>query len=141
MLAANISIATPAIPKNGVNDEGLNSSIKKEPPDRAFSDKIHAVAVVPKFAPIISPTAFFRAIIPEFTSPTVRTVTAEDDCTIAVIRVPKTKPEYLFLVMRPIACSSLPPAILDSAPLIVSIPNRKRASPLNNPVTMENICL
>lgn len=79
--------------------------------------------------------------MPEFTNPTVRTVTAEDDCTRAVITVPKTKPKYLFLVIFVITRSRPPPVIRESSQLMVFMPKRKRASPLRIPVTKERICL
>ena len=49
----NIIIATPIIARIGENDVGLSKFIKKFPPSKPARLRIHAVAVVPMFAPII----------------------------------------------------------------------------------------
>ena len=62
----------------GVNDVGFNSFITKlslEIPPRL---SIHAVTVVPIFAPIITPMDCLSVIIPEFTKPTTITVVADE---------------------------------------------------------------
>ena len=41
--------------------------------------RIHAVTVVPTFAPIMTWIAWRRVISPEFTKPTTITVVADDD--------------------------------------------------------------
>ena len=43
------------------------------------NDTIHAVIVVPMFAPIITPTACESVNRPAFTKPTVITVVADED--------------------------------------------------------------
>ena len=52
------------------------------------SEVIHAVRVVPMFAPMITPMAFPRVRSPAFTKLTTMMVVAEDDCTRQVTRVP-----------------------------------------------------
>ena len=52
------------------------------------SDVIHAVRVVPMFAPMITPMALPRVRSPAFTKLTTMIVVAEDDCTRAVTAVP-----------------------------------------------------
>ena len=85
-LFANIRKTTPPIARKGVKEEGLSSCSQKEPP-REFKLSSHAVAVVPRFAAIITPTDCATVIMPEFTSPTVITVVT-DDCTNTARPVP-----------------------------------------------------
>ena len=51
-------------------------------------DVIHAVRVVPMFAPIITPMALPRVRSPAFTKLTTMMVVADEDCTRAVTTVP-----------------------------------------------------
>ena len=60
---------------------------------------IHAVSVVPMFAPIITEMACARVSSPAFTNDTVMTVVADDDCTEQVTNIPVNIPVNLFLVI------------------------------------------
>ena len=63
-------------------------------------DMIHAVAVVPMFAPIITGIACFSVKSPAFTKLTVMTVVAVEDCTAAVTNVPvKSPPTRCFVIV------------------------------------------
>ena len=52
------------------------------------SEVIHAVSVVPMFAPMMTPIAFPRVSRPAFTKLTTMMVVAEEDCTRQVTTVP-----------------------------------------------------
>jgi len=60
----NIVIATPAIARKGEKKLGLMIVMIRDSPPIAFSDSSHAVAVVPRFAPINipRPQCFFKLI-------------------------------------------------------------------------------
>ena len=75
----NIIQTTPIIAKTGEKDDGFNKLTNKLSPSIPVRLKIHEVAVVPIFAPIIMPTACDSRIMPELTKPTTITVVAEDD--------------------------------------------------------------
>ena len=75
----NVSIATPIIARTGENEDGLNILIIKLSPLSPDKDNIHAVTVVPIFAPIITPMAEWSFMMPAFTKPTSITVVAEED--------------------------------------------------------------
>ena len=62
----------------GVKDDGFKSRRKKFSPEIPLRLKIHAVTVVPMFAPIIILIVWESFIIPEFTKPTSITVVAEE---------------------------------------------------------------
>ena len=115
--------------RNGEKKLGLMSVMSRDCPPMAFSDRIHAVAVVPRFAPIIRPIALLNAIIPEFTRPTVRTVVAEADCTRAVMTAPKRNARNRFFVTFPIRRFREPPVIAARESLIAFMPARNSASP------------
>ena len=114
--------STPAIAKKGTNEVGLHSSRMIVPPSIVLRDKIHALSVAPRFAPMIRPAASLSLSIPALTNPTVRTVVAEEDCTTPVSRAPARNPIYLFFVILSIALSKVPPARFDKVSLIVPIP-------------------
>ena len=74
----NIKKIMPRKASTGVKEEGFKSRTNRLPlsiPDRL---KIHAVTVVPIFAPIITLMACVRDIRPELTKPTTMTVVAEE---------------------------------------------------------------
>ena len=75
----NVSIATPIIARIGENEDGLSILIRKLSPLSPDKDNIHAVTVVPIFAPIITPMAEWSFMMPAFTKPTSITVVAEED--------------------------------------------------------------
>lgn len=94
--------------------------------------KIHEVAVVPMFAPMITPTVSLSVNIPAFTSPTSITVTAELDWMTAVTPAPRHNPLKLLEVRRASEFLSLSPVCFSSARVIHFMPNIKRASPKTN---------
>ena len=72
--------------------------------------KIHAVTVVPMFAPMITFIACFKDISPEFTKPTTITVVAEELWIMAVTPSPVKRPASLLVVSLPRSERSLFPA-------------------------------
>ena len=86
------------------------------------SDIIHAVRVVPMFAPMMTVIAWASVSSPALTKETVITVVADDDCTAQVTNVPVSIPVNLFLVIRANMCLSWGPAIFCRASLIILIP-------------------
>ena len=135
---ANIRKTTLPMARNGVKEEGLSSWIQKDPPNE-FKLSSHAVAVVPRLAPIMTPSAWDTFIMPELTRPTVMTVVTED-CTKTESTVPKDQAASRFSVILSIALLSWPPASCVRVSLITFIPNMKSASPLSIPVTNPKIC-
>ena len=106
--------------KNAGNDRLLTSN-------DIPADIIHAVSVVPIFAPIITEIACASVSSPAFTNETVITVVAVEDCTEAVTNVPVNIPVKRLVVMAPRTCRNCGPAIFCSASLMVFIPNISRA--------------
>lgn len=60
---------------------------------------IHAVSVVPMFAPMMMLMACASVSSPAETNDTVITVVADDDCTAQVASVPVSIPVNLFVVI------------------------------------------
>ena len=54
-------------------------------------ERIHAVSVVPIFAPKMTYSVWPNFMIPELTRPTSITVTAEEDCTAMVMAAPSSR--------------------------------------------------
>jgi hypothetical protein len=79
-----------------VKEAGFKRFRINEPPSMELRLSIQAVAVVPRFAPMIRLADWASFMMPEFTRPTVRTVVAEEDCTIAVMIVANRKPLIFF---------------------------------------------
>ena len=127
--------------RNGAKELGLMRVISRDSPSRAFSESTHAVAVVPRLAPMSSPIACPSSMIFELTRPTERTVIADADCTAAVSPAPKRKAKKRFFVIVPITFSSRPPVSLEREPLMVSIPKRKSARPPSIDATTINISI
>ena len=65
-------------------------------PTRAM---IHAVRVVPRFAPMITPMDSTRVSRPALTKLTTMTVVADEDCMSPVVTTPVITPETRLLVM------------------------------------------
>ena len=86
------------------------------------SDTIHAVIVVPIFAPIITPTACERVKRPALTKPTVITVVAEEDWITEVIPTPVITPLKGFEVIAVRKPRILLPAAFCKPPLIRFMP-------------------
>ena len=87
------------------------------------ADIIHAVSVVPMFAPMMTEMACANVNRPALTNETVITVVAVDDCTDAVTSVPVSIPVKRLVVIAPKTCRSCGPAIFCNASLMVFIPN------------------
>src|SRR5699024_9162291 len=103
--------------------------------------RIHAVIVVPIFEPMITPMLCLSVMIPEFTSPTSITVTAEDDWMAAVMPSPSKRHLKRFEVIALSARSSFPPAIRSSPEERTSSPNRTDACVAQRSITSVNFLL
>ena len=88
---------------------------------------IHAVSVVPIFAPMITDIACAKVSKPALTKETVITVVAVEDWTDAVTNIPVNMPVKRLVVIAPKTWRNCGPAIFWSASLIDFIPNIKRA--------------
>lgn len=76
----NIMTATPITASTGVKLDGFKSFNKNtSPPSIPDRLNIHAVTVVPTFAPIMMEIVCESFMMPELTKPTSMTVVAEDD--------------------------------------------------------------
>ena len=91
----NIKKAAPMATTSGAKNDGCKTFIASP---REFKETIHAVIVVPIFAPMMTPTAWVRFKIPAFTKPTTMTVVAPLLCRIAVIRAPRPTARSLLSV-------------------------------------------
>ena len=83
---------------------------------------IHAVNVVPIFAPMMTEMACARGSSPALTNDTVITVVAVDDCTEAVTNIPVSSPVKRLVVMAPSMWRNCEPAIFCRASLMTFIP-------------------
>ena len=92
------------------------------------SDMIHAVTVVPMWAPMMTEMACNRVSRPALTNETVISVVAVEDCTAAVTNIPVSIPVKRLVVMAPRTCRNCGPAIFCRASLIDFIPNIRSAS-------------
>lgn len=81
-----------------------------------------AVTVVPMLAPMITPTACFRFMMPAFTKPTTMTVVAEELWMMPVTRAPTPTALKMLPVTVSSVFSSFSPAIFSKALPIVSMP-------------------
>ena len=97
-------------------------------PDNANSQ---TVSVVPILEPIKMPMVCPSCMIPELTRPTSMTVTAEEDCTAAVIPMPNSRLFHLFEVIFCRITSNLPPASFSKPEDITFMPYKKNARPPN----------
>src|SRR5690606_660933 len=87
------------------------------------------VIVVPMFAPNTTQTAWASVRSSALTKPTIATITALDDCTIAVIRMPEKRPRTFVRVHdRRIERSALPAESL-SPSVSIRMPSRNRPRP------------
>ena len=83
---------TPSMTAIGARVVGLRNLA------HSTEDTSQPVTVVPTFAPIITPIAWVRFIIPAFTNPTTMTVVADELWMTAVIAAPSSTPISLFFV-------------------------------------------
>ena len=93
---------------------------------------IHAVSVVPMFAPMMTEMACASVSSPAETNETVITVVAEDDCTAHVTIVPVSIPVSRFVVILASTWRNCGPAIFCKASLIIFMPNINRPSEPNS---------
>ena len=136
-LFVNMNRAIPTMPTIGAKVVGLKSWMIKLSPSRPLSDRIQAVTVVPILEPMITPTACFNVMMPEFTKPTTMTGVAEEDWITAVTARPSKKPlKTLELIFARMVCS-LPPAWRSRALPMVSMPKRNRASPPSREIMLK----
>ena len=109
-------ITTPTITAIGASLAGLKNSA------HSTADTSHPVTVVPILAPIITPIACVRFIMPAFTKPTTITVVADELWMTAVIAAPRSTPISLFLVRTSKMDFILFPAAFSSPWDIICIP-------------------
>ena len=83
---------------------------------------IHAVSVVPMFAPMMTEMACASVSSPADTNETVITVVADDDCTAQVTSAPVSIPVTRLVVILAKMCLNCGPAIFCKASLIIFIP-------------------
>ena len=131
-LLTNMYKTMPITANMGVKDVGLRSVMMRLVPSMPVRDSIHAVTVVPTFAPMMTYSACESAITPELTKPTSMTVVAEEDWITAVTHSPSKKPLSGLEVSRPRMVLSLLPARRSSASPIRFMPKRNSASPPSN---------
>ena len=86
------------------------------------SEMIHAVKVVPTFAPKMTAIDCCREMSPALTNETIIVVVAEEDWTSAVMKIPVRAPRNLLLVIRARIFLSLFPAAFCKPSLISFIP-------------------
>ena len=125
----NMRKTVPTSAKIGVKEVGLSIFRKMLSPEMPPRLRIHAVTVVPMFAPMMTPMACFRVITLELTKPTTITVVAEELWMTDVTPSPVRKPLNLLPVSLPSSTLRLPPARRSRPSPITCMPNRKRHSP------------
>jgi hypothetical protein len=89
---------------------------------------IHAVRVVPMFAPMMTLMACDSVSNPAETKDTVITVVAVEDCTLAVMNVPVRRLVTRLVVIVASTFRNLEPAIFCSPSLITFMPYMSRAT-------------
>lgn len=120
LLLLDEKISGIAIPINGIE----RTLIENFPnPNKEINQ---AVAVVPIFAPIITPIDCTKLSSPAFTKLTTITVVADDDCMSAVTKSPVSTPVTRFLVIADKIERNLFPASFCNPSLIIFIPYRNR---------------
>ena len=97
---------------------------------------IHAVAVVPILAPIMTEIACANVSSPALTKLTVNTVVAVEDCMAVVTTAPVKIPVSRLEVMVPNILRKPPPVSFCKASLIVFIPNINNAK---HPKSLKNV--
>ena len=89
-----------------------------------MAEIIHAVTVVPMFAPIMTPILWAKVIKPAFTKLTTITVVALELCISAVTRIPVNTPMTLLRVMEDQMLRRRSPANFSKPSLMIFIPYR-----------------
>ena len=120
----NIIIATPTSSISGMNVIAWKPAT------------IHAVTVVPMFAPKITPVACIRSSKPAFTKPTTMTVVADEDCIIIVNTTPTSNPIIGLRVSDSSSRLSLSPAAFSRPSPIIFMPYRNSARPPSSDIVM-----
>ena len=105
----------PTNARIGVKEDGLKRRTKKLLLSIPARLKIHAVTVVPIFAPMITLMDCLSVMSPELTNPTTITVVADELWIMAVTPSPVMSPANLFAVIRSKSVFSLLPARRSSA--------------------------
>ena len=121
--------AMPHRLSRGTKPAGRSSRPRTPPPSRPPRLSSQGVTVVPTLVPMMTPTAWRRVSIPEFTKPTTITMAADELCTAAVTARPVKNPAQRLRVIRRSRPSSRPPARRCSASAMICMPNRNRHSP------------
>ena len=124
-------IMIPMRANTGENDSGLMSFRKTLSPLMPDSASSQTVKVVPMLEPMRMPMVCPSCIMPELTKPTNMTVTAEEDCTAAVMPTPNSRLFHLFEVIFCRITSSLPPASFSKPEDMTFMPYKKNARPPN----------
>ena len=120
---------TPMRASMGVKLVGFRSCIKMLLPSSPVRLRSHGVMVVPRFAPIMMPTACMSSISPELTKPIAITVVADEDWITAVTAAPRMRPFIgLEVSFESMAFSLLPAALSREMPMTF-IPKMNRESP------------
>ena len=119
----------PISASTGVKEDGLSSLTNKFPLSIPERLKIHAVTVVPMFAPMMMLIACFSVMRPELTKPTTITVVAEELWITAVTPRPVRSHASLLLVNFSSRERSCPPARRSRACPIKLIPNSNKLRP------------
>ena len=89
---------------------------------KPIAEIIHAVTVVPILAPIMTPMDCAKVIRPALTKLTTITVVADEDCMMAVMRIPVSTPMTRLPVIAARIARSLLPANFSKPSLIIFIP-------------------
>ena len=110
LLLADIIRMIPTSANTGEKDSGFRSLTQTLSLSIPIRLRIHAVTVVPILDPIITPTVPESCMMPELTSPTSITVTAEELWITAVIPIPRNRLFSGLDVIRLKISSSFPPA-------------------------------
>ena len=116
-----IIIITPISAMTGEKFSGFNIEMNRlslSIPERL---RIHAVRVVPMLEPMMTPTVWASSMMPEFTSPTSITVSADEDWIAIVTIAPKNKLLIGFEVTSLSIFWRLPPASFSRLPDITCI--------------------
>ncbi len=112
----------PIAARTGVKEEGFRRLRKILELLIPVRDRIQEVTVVPILAPMMTPTAWFKFMMPELTKPTTMTVVAEEDWMTAVTKTPSRRAIRRFWVSFSRIFSRRPPERRTRPSPIVVIP-------------------
>ena len=117
--------------KTPTNAMKVNRAVYFKSRPRSGNRRNEAVIVVPMFAPIMTEAAWVSVISPTLTKPTIITVVADEDWTIAVTAAPVPTPKKAFWWPSPSVCASICPQPIRGCYPSYSIPTMKVATPPN----------